>query len=526
MMDASTQTPSSAAIAGAGMVTSPHWLSARAGAKVLEAGGNAIEAIVAAGAALSVVYPHFCGLGGDAVWLVADRSGNTKAFLGIGQAARAATGDVASIPTRGPQSTLTTACLVDSWQQVLNYSAQNWQGQGSLAALLEDAIILADEGFPVSPSQAFWHRFRNGERDSWPGFAEAFVGQGIQRQPNLARTLRDIADQGARTFYDGDLARRLAAGFAAVGSPLTLEDLADTATQVEQPVALDYRDVTLFAPPPPTQGVTTLSIMGILARVGINKFDPRSADFYHHVVEAVKQAFMDRPAIADPASMQIDVAALLSAARLGEKAGAIDPRRALAWPQPLSRADTAFLAATDREGRSVAMLQSIYYDWGSGVVVGDTGILWQNRGAAFSLDPMSPNCLQAGKRPFYTLNPGIALKDGRPHLLYGTQGADGQPQTLALLLSLLLDHDFGPLEALSHPRFLLGRTFSDSRDSLKIEKNVGEDVAAALTSLGHEVAMIDVLSQLAGQAGVIRIRADGMIDGAHDPRSDGGAIGI
>ncbi len=525
MTDARPQTPSSAAIAGAGMVTSPHWLSARAGAKVLEAGGNAIEAIVAAGAALSVVYPHFCGLGGDAVWLVADRSGNTKAFLGIGQAARA-TGGLASIPTRGPQSMLTTACLVDSWQAVLDYSARDWQGRRSLATLLEDAILLAEEGFPISPSQAFWHQFRTGESDSWPGFAEVFAGHGIQRQPNLARTLREIADQGARAFYEGNLARRLAIGFADLGSPLTLRDLAGTATQIEQPVALNYRDVTLMAPPPPTQGVTTLSIMGILARLDLKKFDPRSADFYHHVVEAVKQAFMDRPAIADPASMQIDIATLLSAARLDEKAEAIDPRRALAWPQPLSRADTAFLAATDREGRSVAMLQSIYYDWGSGVVVGDTGILWQNRGAAFSVDPMSPNCLQPGKRPFYTLNPGIALKDGRPHLLYGTQGADGQPQTLALLLSLLLDHDFGPLEALSHPRFLLGRTFSDSRDSLKIEESAGKAVVADLASLGHEVAIIDALSQLAGQAGIIRIGADGMIDGAHDPRSDGGAIGI
>ena len=172
------------------------------------------------------------------------------------------------------------------------------------------------------------------------------------------------------------------------------------------------------------------------------------------------------------------------------------------------------------------MLQSIYFDWGSGVVAGDTGILWQNRGAAFSLDPASPNCLRAGKRPFYTLNPGMALRDGRPHLLYGTQGADGQPQTLALLLSLLIDHGLDPLAALSQPRFLLGRTFSDSRDSLKIEANAGAALVARLAAMGHEVSPIDAFSQLGGQAGVIRINDDGSVEGAHDPRSDGGAIGV
>ena len=153
-------------------------------------------------------------------------------------------------------------------------------------------------------------------------------------------------------------------------------------------------------------------------------------------------------------------------------------------------------------------------------------MLWQNRGAAFSLDPESPNSLAAGKRPFYTLNPGMALKDGRPHILYGTQGADGQPQTLSVLLTRLIDYALDPAEALSRPRFLLGRTFSDDRDSLKLERNVDPHVVASLRERGHQISLIEAVSPLAGQAGAIVIGEDGQITGAHDPRSDGVALGL
>jgi gamma-glutamyltranspeptidase/glutathione hydrolase len=255
-------------------------------------------------------------------------------------------------------------------------------------------------------------------------------------------------------------------------------------------------------------------------------FPPDSASFYHRLVEAVKQAFLDRHSIADPRYSADVSLELLEPGRLATKAAAIDPGRALPWPEPYRHGDTALLAAVDDRGRCASLLQSLYFDWGSGVVVGDTGILWQNRGAAFSVDRASPNVIRPGKRPFYTLNPGLALRDGRPHLVYGTQGADGQPQTLSLLLSLLIDHGLDPSEALSRPRFLLGRTFSDSRDSLKIEESAGPETVAALAAMGHEISTINSFSPLGGQAGIIRITQDGAIDGAHDPRSDGGAISL
>ncbi|ATN37097.1 gamma-glutamyltransferase (plasmid) [Rhizobium sp. ACO-34A] len=521
-------TDRSTATSRKGMVVAPHWQASEAGADVLKRGGNAIEAVIAAGAALSVLYPHFCGLGGDAVWMIGDASGKVSCLLGIGQAAEAAgAADIDAIPVRGPGSTLTTACLVDSWQRLIDLSSTRWGGRETLGLLLEPAIALAHEGFEVSPSQRFWFDFRAGEREAWPGFAALFTGEGIQRQPELARTLEAIAREGARTFYEGELAAGIARGLTDAGSPLTSSDLAATQARFAEPASLDYRGVTLFAPPPPTQGTTTLGIMGVLGHHPMPDKDPASAGYYHFLVEAVKQAFLDRHRLGDPDFGDMGpMAAMLDPARLAAKASVIDAGKAMDWPHVYRHGDTSFLAAVDAEGRSACVLQSIYFDWGSGVVVGDTGILWQNRGAAFSLDPQSPNRLAPGKRPFYTLNPGLALKDGRPHLVYGTQGADGQPQTLCLLLSLLIDHGLDPAEALARPRFLLGKTFSDSRDSLKLEENAGEAVFAALQALGHTVSPIGALSPLGGQAGVIRIDDDGTMHGAHDPRSDGGAIAL
>lgn len=525
MFQSSRSAPGINARSTRAMIATPHWLASEAGEKVLARGGNAIEALVAAGAALAVVYPHFCGLGGDAVWMIADRAGNARSFLGIGQAAAKARPE-GTIPTRGPASTLTTAALVDSWDRLLGFSAAEWGGKESLGDLLADAIELAENGIPVSPSQRFWYDFRAAEISGWPGFERLFRREGPQRQTQLAATLRALAERGARDFYEGQLAERIAEGLVSVGSPLTAADLAATKTEMVEPLRLAYRGVDLLAPPPPTQGVTTLGIMGVLRSLPVSETVAGDARHYHLLVEAVKQAFLDRGAIADPA-FSVDVSLdFLDAERLAAKAAAVKPDQALSWPQVYRQGDTSLLAAVDSQGRAASLLQSIYFDWGSGVVVGDTGILWQNRGAAFSTDPASPNCYAPGKRPFYTLNPGLALKDGRPHLVYGTQGADGQPQTLSLILSLMIDHGLDPTAALARPRFLLGRTFSDTGDTLKIEENVGPAVLAGLAARGHEVSAIPAFSPLGGQAGVIRIGADGVIEGAHDPRSDGGAIGL
>ncbi|QDA36559.1 gamma-glutamyltransferase (plasmid) [Paracoccus liaowanqingii] len=498
------------------MAISPHPLATEAGTRILRQGGTAAEAAVAIGAVLAVVMPHFCGLGGDAVWLLADRDGRSAALMGIGQAPQVLPDLPDALPMRGPGAMLTTACAVDAWDRALQLDRAEGQGGIAVPDLLAPALALARDGFAVGASQRFWLDFRRDDWPGWPGFAALFGqgGAGPLRQLQLAEMLALLARDGLRSFYDGAAARRVAQGLAQAGSPLRPADLAATRSRVAAPLSQTYRGLKLLAPPPPTQGLTTLAIMGILDRWPLPG-DPAART--HLLVEAVKQAFLDRDRIADPDHVPVDPAALLAPARLDAKAAAIRADRALPWPHVTRHGDTVFFAATDAQGRCASVLQSTFFDWGSGVVVGDTGILWHNRGAGFATAPGHPNRIAPGKRPFYTLNPGIALKDGRPHLLYGTQGADGQPQTLAVLLSALIDRGLSPAEALAEPRFLLGRTFSDSRDSLKLEGSLGARAIAALQALGHDIAELPALSPIFGCAGAIRI-ASGGTEGAHDPR--------
>lgn len=502
-----------------GAVTTPHPLATEAGMAVLRAGGTAPEAMIAAGAMLTVVTPHFCGLGGDAVWLVADRHGDQRAFLAIGQAVDRDM-PTAPFPQRGPGSILTTAAVVDGWRHALAYSAERLAGRGRWEDLLAPAFAVARDGFAVTPSQEFWASFRADDIAHWPGFEGLFVQDGralpaghLLRQPDLARSLYMIAQNGPGEFYSGGLARRIVEALRDAGAVMSAADLAQTRTREDVPLSLRYRDLSLLAPPPPTQGLTTLQIMGILSRFELSKLEPGGADHFHLCVEAVKQAFLDRGVIADPASAAVPTGRLLGNDHLDRQVARISRDRALAWPHDWQHGDTVFLGAIDERGNAASVLQSTYFDWGSGVVAGDTGIIWQNRGAAFSPDRHHPNAFAPGKLPFYTLNPGIALRDGKPAFVYGTQGADGQPQTLSMLLTLLMDFGQDPVTALSAPRFLLGRTFSDQRDSLKIESHAGVDIISALAARGHDVSPIPALSPLAGQAGVVTPEG-----GFHDPR--------
>lgn len=517
------------------MVTSPHEQATQAGADVLEAGGNAIEAAIAIGACLNVTYPHFSGFGGDAFLLVSDRSGKVRSISGIGQAARdLPTGLSDAIAPRGPGSMLTTAGAVDALGCAFELSREQYGGARSWSDLLAPAIRLAEDGFPMSPSQRFWLDFRAEEMAALPGVFSGFTNDGDPpdvgatfRQPRLAASLQLLAARGHRDFYEGKLAARIAAGLQAAGSPLSASDLAATRARVEEPIRLPYRDGTLVAHRPPTQGITTLEIMGILDRFDLRSMGEGSADHYHLLVEAVKRAFLDRNEhVADPECANVPSEFLLSAANLDAHAAGINMGRALPWPDPFHTGDTVFIGATDQAGNAVSMLQTIYFDWGSGVEVGDTGMLWHNRGAAFSLDADHPNVIAPGKRPFHTLNPGMYLQDGRPRVLYGTQGADGQPQTLATILTRIIDYGMDPLSALAKPRFLLGKTFSDATDSLKVEEDAGGDVLDDLRRRGHELSLLPPASPLAGHPGAITIDTDGVARGAHDPRSDGRAIGL
>ncbi|MCK1411531.1 gamma-glutamyltransferase [Bradyrhizobium sp. CW4] len=525
---------SALAYSAKGIVTSPHDLATQAGLEVLRRGGNAIEAAISIGATLCVTYPHFSGLGGDTFMIMSDRKGNVRTLSGAGQAAATLPNYSGSVPIRGPGSALTAAATVDTWDQAFAFSRKSWGGKLSWASLFERPIEYASKGFAVTPSQRFWQNFEAKNLEDWPDVQRIFMPAGripevgeTLVQPELADTLEMLAANGGRDFYEGKLAERIAAGLKKIGSPLTADDFARCRARDEAPLRVGYRGGELIGLRPPTQGITTLEIMGILDRFELAKYPEGSADYYHLLVEAVKYAFSDRNRyIADPEFTDVPVNHLLSKANLDAHAKAINLEKALPWPHLFRNGDTVYIGASDQNGNCVSMLQTVYYDWGSGMVAGDTGILWHNRGASFNLDPASPNCLKPGKRPFHTLNPGMYLKQGRPNLLYGTQGADGQPQTLAAVLTRLIDYNMDPLTALSRPRFLLGKTFSDSRDSLKLEQDAGEEVFKKLAERGHEMSPIPAQSPLAGHPGAIRIDADGSVTGAHDPRSDGRALGL
>lgn len=518
-----------------GMVTSPHDLATEAGLEVLRSGGNAIEAAIAIAASLNVTYPHFSGFGGDAFLIISDREGKVQTISGIGQAPAVLPQYEKKIPVRGPGSMLTTAANVDALGKAFNISRQEFGGQKSWAELLMPAHRLALEGFPVTPSERFWLDFRLKDIASLPGVASTFMINGavpevgaLFKQPQLAVTLETLAERGHRDFYEGKLARRIAQGLLQAGSPLTSGDLARTQARVEPPLPLVYRDGILLANQPPTQGITTLEIMGILNYFNLKNIPEGSADYYHLLVEAVKRAFVDRDTyVSDPDFADVPKEMLLSSMNLDKHASSIRMRQAMDWPHVFKTGDTVYIGAVDAQGNAVSMLQTVYFDWGSGVTVGDTGILWHNRGASFNLNPRHANGLQPSKRPFHTLNPGMFLKGGKPHILYGTQGADGQPQTLTAILTRMIDYGMDPLAALAKPRFLLGKTFSDQRDSLKLELDAGPEVFRELARRGHDLSPIPAQSPLAGQPGAIMIDVQtGALQGAHDPRSDGRALGL
>jgi oxamate amidohydrolase len=527
--------PNTSAHSTKGMVTSPHALATQCGVDVLTRGGNAIEAAIATAACLCVTYPHFSGLGGDAFMLIGDANGNVQTISGIGQAASDVAGYSGSIPLRGPRSALTTAATVDALGQALSISQTQWAGRISWSELLAPAVRFAREGYEISASERFWLNFRLAEAANLPDVFANFLKSGevppegyLRRQGALANTLEKLAVRGPRDFYEGQLAQSIAAGLRSAGSPISAQDLVLTRARIEPPLRVSYRGGELLANQPPTQGITTLEIMGILQRFDMATIAEGSADYYHLLVEAVKQAFLDRNRfVGDPDFQRIPVESLLSNMHLDASAKAISMHQALAWPHPYQHGDTVYVGAADASGNSVSMLATVYFDWGSGVLAGDTGVLWHNRGASFSLDPKHPNVLAAGKRPFHTLNPGMYRKDGKVQLLYGTQGADGQPQTLAAVLTRLIDYGMDPMAALKAPRFLLGKTFSDATDSLKLESDISAETITTLRQRGHALSLIEPQSPLMGHPGAIALNpVTGSMTGAHDPRSDGRAQGL
>ena len=282
---------------------------------------------------------------------------------------------------------------------------------------------------------------------------------------------------------------------------------------------------TVWNMPPPTQGLSSLMILGLFDRLGVK--DAEGFAHIHGLVEAIKQAFIIRNAhVQDPAAMDVDPADFLKAADLDARTARIDFETALPWPVPAKDGDTIWMGAIDDAGNAVSFIQSIYWEFGSGIVLEDTGILWQNRGSSFSLRDGDVNRLAPGRRPFHTLNPAMAeLTDGKI-LSYGTMGGEGQPQTQAMVYTRHVNFGQSIQQAITAPRFLLGRTWGDTGTNLKLESRFDPALVADLAAAGHDTEVIAPFSDLMGHAGGVSIRADGVMEGGSDPRADGKAAGV
>jgi oxamate amidohydrolase len=520
-----------------GMVTSPNSLASEAGLRVLREGGNAIEATIAMAASLAVVYPHMTAIGGDGFWLVSQAGKPPVAIDACGAAAGKATPALyaehghAAIPWRGPLAANTVAGTISGWGEAHRLSTEIG-GRLPLSRLVEDAVWMAENGFPVTASQQELTTSKLAELNDAPGFAETFLIDGrppregeVMRLPALGATLKRIGAQGAEDFYRGALARQIAADLARVGSPVGEADLAAHRASRRAPLTVPVKGADLFNFPPPTQGLASLMILALFDRLGVKEAE--GFDHIHGLVEATKQAFLVRDRIVgDPGSMTEAPEAYLAPAMLDQLAARIDRKRALDWPQPASAGDTVWLGAIDGNGVAVSFIQSIYFEFGSGCVMPESGFVWQNRGASFQLSGHGPRVLAPGRKPFHTLNPAMALfGDGRI-MVYGTMGGEGQPQTQSALFSRYGFFGQGLQAAITAPRWLLGKTWGENSVSLKLESRFDPALVTELRAAGHNVEMLEDFTGTMGHAGAVVLHPNGVFEGATDPRSDGAAIGF
>lgn len=524
-----------------GMTVAPHHLAAQAGRDILNEGGNAVEAMVAMASTIAVAYPHMNGIGGDGFWLIHEPGKPPLAIDASGPAAGLATrafyaeqgyGAAQGIPSRGPLAALTVAGTLGGWQVALDQAAA-WGPTLPLSRLLEAAIGHGREGVAVSDSQTALTAKHLAALGATPGFAATYLNAGQApasgsrlRQPRLADTLEHLTRAGLDDAYRGELAASMAADLEALGSPLRRADFTRYHARAVTPLEVRLKDARVFNLPPPTQGLATLMTLGVFERLGVSEGEGFA--HLHGLIEATKRAFMARDAtVTDPARLPKDPTSWLAPEALDREAARIEAERALPWPYEPAEGDTIWMAAADRQGRMVSFIQSVYWEFGSGVVLPQSGVMWQNRGISFSLDPQALQTLEPYRQPFHTLNPSLARFDDGRVMSFGTMGGEGQPQTQAAIYSRYAHFGEDLQQAISAPRWLLGRTWGEASTGLKLENRFPAPLIEALKAAGHEVTILDEgFSDTMGHAGAIVRHPDGLLEGAHDPRSDGGAASL
>jgi len=522
-----------------GLVASPHYLASQAGVDILKKGGTAVDAAIATNATLNVVYPHMCGIGGDAFWLIYDALEKNLAFLNAsGRSPYGASieyfkkAGMESIPSRGLLA-VTVPGAVDGW-----FQAHGRYGKLSMYSLLEPAIGYARNGYPISHILSFKAHEAFSDLSRFPASKNLFLPGGkaprpgdVLTNPGLAKSLERIAREGRDVFYRGEIAGAIVQFSQQNGGLLSERDFQDTQSTWGKPISTRYRGYTVFETAPNSQGLTALLILNLLEGYHLSSMDFQSPDHLHLTVEAKKVAFADRNHyISDPEMVTIPVAELLSKSYAAKRRSLIrmdQAMDAMAVAPGNPGRDTIYLCVVDEMGNAVSLIQSLYHSFGSAVVAGETGILLQNRGSYFSLNPDHVNCLKPHKRTFHTLMASMTFKDGKPFMIFGTSGADGQPQTHAQVMTAVFDFGLDMQSALEAPRWLAGRyLLNQPEGTLALEGRFPLATVEELRKRGHEIQVVEGWAQNMGSAhGILIHPENGLLMGGADPRSDGAAIG-
>ncbi|OYW59965.1 MAG: gamma-glutamyltransferase [Rhizobiales bacterium 12-68-15] len=520
---------------GNNVVSTSHPIAAQAGLRMLWKGGNAVDAAIAAAAAMTIVEPCSNGLGSDAFCILWDGT-QLHGLNASGCAPQAWTADyfhgkygaeARTPPVRGWDS-VTVPGAVASWAALSERF-----GRLPFADLLEPAIEIAERGYLVSTNvQHKWTAAANLPLLArQPGFAEAFLPRGRAphvgehfRLPGAGRALRLIADTKGRAFYEGEIAHALEAHARAHGGAMTAADLAAYRPEWVEPVAQDYRGATVHEIPPNGQGIAAQIALGILAHFDLAGLGADSVAAQHLQIEAMKLAFADvYRYVADPAAMALTPADMLDPAYLATRAKLIDPARATPFaPGNPVKGGTIYLTAADASGMMVSFIQSNYMGFGSGVVLPDYGVSLQNRGCGFSLDAAEPNGVAPGKRPFHTIIPGFLTRDGAPVMSFGVMGGNMQPQGHVQTLVRMLDFGQNPQAACDAPRWRFEQGLT-----INVEAGADPALVAGLSALGHDVAPLTDSYMDFGAGQFIWRMGDPAVEGyaaASDPRRDGQAV--
>ncbi len=529
-------------IAANGMAATSQPLATQAALEVLKAGGNAIDAAIAANAVLGLVEPTGCGIGGDLFAIVWDAENEELTGLNAsGRSPKSLTLDyfrereLDEIPYLGPLS-VSVPGAVDGW-----FELHDRYGTLPMAEILAPAIRYAEQGFPVSEIIAYWWERNVESRREYAGFSETFLPDGsapkkgeLFKNPDLAKTYRAVADGGRDAFYKGDIATTISEYMAANGGFLSYEDMAAHTSNWVTPVSTNYRGVEVYELPPNTQGIAALQLLNILEGYDLASMGYGSAEYVHTFVEAKKLVYEDRAKYyADMDFADVPIDWLISKDYADARRELIDPGRAadayVAGDAPLEQGDTIYMTVADGEGNMISLIQSNYGGMGSGMTPTGLGFGLQNRGALFSLEDGHANVYEPGKRPFHTIIPAFAMKDGKPWLSFGLMGGSMQPQGHAQILINMLDFGMNLQEAGDAARIRhsgssqpTGGEMADG-GTLYMESGIGDAVRGALADRGHDVAT--QTTDYGGYQAILWDDAEGVYYGASESRKDGQAAG-